>query len=497
MACESAAVGDRYVFSGLAAGLLLAGVPAVLGMQYRVLDDFANSFANNFYEVLLESNDVLEALRVARRMTIQGAWYSPALYLRHQKKQTSEESATYHSRQVDTAAPAQAQAGSEFLALLWIRRPETKPLSLQQLRRELGLDEEAEVSSGQAEAQVKLEKQAGRKLRRGKVEARLAATDCKVMPESVPLFVDEDVDAPLANFIVKPQESGRVSLVFTLWQDGGQIASLVQHVEVVEQKEASQAAQIATGSQSMEADDNALAMTVEKPLELEQEAPSRKRGKKSSKVDAAHADTLVKGIDLDDIVSAGKVGQLSSDDEPAASVPMPKAPPPEPTDEESPAFESGLVSSKSQPVSGDDAEEGASDDIDVGDKIVVGNISGSEGIAIGRGAQASVTKSSGVDLVVIEQIFDQIFSEMKNLAGLKEEDLEDATAEIEELKQEIAKGDEADETFLKRRLRNLARMAPDILDVVTATLANPALGLDMVIRNIAEKAREEAGLDPA
>ena len=130
-----------------------------------------------------------------------------------------------------------------------------------------------------------------------------------------------------------------------------------------------------------------------------------------------------------------------------------------------------------------------------GDKIVVGNISGGEGIAIGRGAQASVTRTTGVDPAVIEQMFDQMFSQMNTLTGVKKQDLEDAMAEIEELKQEVAKGDEADESFLKRRFRNLARMAPEILDVVTAALINPALGLGVVIRRVSEKAREEAGLD--
>jgi hypothetical protein len=37
-------------------------------------------------------------------------------------------------------------------------------------------------------------------------------------------------------------------------------------------------------------------------------------------------------------------------------------------------------------------------------------------------------------------------------------------------------------------------MGPDILDVVTATLVNPAAGIGIAIKKIAQKAREEAGL---
>jgi hypothetical protein len=48
-----------------------------------------------------------------------------------------------------------------------------------------------------------------------------------------------------------------------------------------------------------------------------------------------------------------------------------------------------------------------------------------------------------------------------------------------------------DEGFLSRRFRNIARMPPDILDLVVAMLANPLSGLGVAARNIAEKAKEE------
>ena len=41
------------------------------------------------------------------------------------------------------------------------------------------------------------------------------------------------------------------------------------------------------------------------------------------------------------------------------------------------------------------------------------------------------------------------------------------------------------------RSRNIARIAPDMLDMVVATLANPLAGLGMVVKKIAEKAKEE------
>ncbi len=40
-------------------------------------------------------------------------------------------------------------------------------------------------------------------------------------------------------------------------------------------------------------------------------------------------------------------------------------------------------------------------------------------------------------------------------------------------------------------------MGTDILDVVTATLLNPAAGATLVVKKIAEKARADNGLEPA
>jgi hypothetical protein len=68
-------------------------------------------------------------------------------------------------------------------------------------------------------------------------------------------------------------------------------------------------------------------------------------------------------------------------------------------------------------------------------------------------------------------------------------------AEVQELQssltQSIQKNEKVDESFLSRRFRNIARMAPDELDLVVAMLANPLAGLGVAVKKIAEKAREE------
>lgn len=53
-------------FSGVAQKLLLAGIPAVVAMQYPISDDAAISFARSFYEVIAEEMPVDQAVYEAR-----------------------------------------------------------------------------------------------------------------------------------------------------------------------------------------------------------------------------------------------------------------------------------------------------------------------------------------------------------------------------------------------------------------------------------------------
>jgi hypothetical protein len=264
LACETARLGGQWMFSGLAPSLMLAGVPAVIGMQYPVSDRFANRFAHSFYAALLRQNDVLVALRVARQMNVQAAWYSPVLYLRHRKATPADEviRPTYHTRSIDTAAPAQARAGAAFLARLWIRRPQTQPLTSEQLRRELNVPATTPLSIREETAEIKFEPipveqrpaSDQRKLRRGQVEVKLVGTDCSITPEGIKLFVDEDLDAPPAIFTVRAERPSSLSLIFSLWQEGAQIAAITHRVQVTPDADARTAA-IKTGSQTIPVED--------------------------------------------------------------------------------------------------------------------------------------------------------------------------------------------------------------------------------------------------
>ncbi len=235
LACNTARVGGVTLFSGLAPGLILAGVPAVIGMQYPVDDDYANRFAQNFYAALLEKRDVLAAMHTARRATRGNLWYSPVLYLRCQPpKLAAPQASTYLTRKVDTATPAQALAGKPFLARLWIRRTETPALSDIALRTELGIAEGAMLSLRSGAIDLEFKPVEGRKLRRGEVLVRASGPDCAVEPPEIKLFVDEHLDAPPAIFTAQFRSTApSMPFRFEVHQDGGLILSASHAIEVV------------------------------------------------------------------------------------------------------------------------------------------------------------------------------------------------------------------------------------------------------------------------
>lgn len=89
--CETGRRNGHNVWSGVAASLLRAGIPAVIAMQYAVQDDLAAAFSGALYRALVAGLTIDEAMalgRAAIRMAAQGGrsnvrdWGVPVLYLR-------------------------------------------------------------------------------------------------------------------------------------------------------------------------------------------------------------------------------------------------------------------------------------------------------------------------------------------------------------------------------------------------------------------------------
>jgi hypothetical protein len=82
--CNGARSGSGDIFSSTAAALALAGVPAVIAMQFPVSDKMAITFSSLFYEYLADYYSVQKAL-AQTRIDLKGQriseWISPVLFM--------------------------------------------------------------------------------------------------------------------------------------------------------------------------------------------------------------------------------------------------------------------------------------------------------------------------------------------------------------------------------------------------------------------------------
>lgn len=129
-------------------------------------------------------------------------------------------------------------------------------------------------------------------------------------------------------------------------------------------------------------------------------------------------------------------------------------------------------------------------------RVQVGNISDISGtINIAGGNITTQHTSTGLSAAEIKQLFEGMYAEIEAHPKASTADKADIKAEVKEIQTTLTvavqKNEKVDEGFLSRRFRNIARMAPDILDVLVKTLASPALGIEELVKKIAKKAKEE------
>ncbi len=128
--------------------------------------------------------------------------------------------------------------------------------------------------------------------------------------------------------------------------------------------------------------------------------------------------------------------------------------------------------------------------------VRVGDISDISGnVNVAGGKITTHHTVTGLSAEEIKQLFEGLYTKIEarpNTPAIDKEDLKTDLKEIQAVVTQAAqKNGKVDEGFLSRRFRNIARMAPDLFDVVVATLGNPLAGLGVAAKKIAEKAKEE------
>lgn len=84
-ACQSSLIRGDSLFVGLGPGLVRAGIPAVVAMQFSMPAKAAVEFSKGFYRALARGATVLDAVSQGRRSLVRdNMWFVPTLYLRSQ-----------------------------------------------------------------------------------------------------------------------------------------------------------------------------------------------------------------------------------------------------------------------------------------------------------------------------------------------------------------------------------------------------------------------------
>ena len=109
-----------------------------------------------------------------------------------------------------------------------------------------------------------------------------------------------------------------------------------------------------------------------------------------------------------------------------------------------------------------------------------------KGIIKGRSDTYIIQSNAGDPTRILDLLFEKIDKHTK----LSNQAKADIKNEFQEIQAELRNNNKADEDFIMRRLRNIGRMAPDILEVILATIVHPALGFGIVAKKIAEKAKQ-------
>lgn len=113
-------------------------------------------------------------------------------------------------------------------------------------------------------------------------------------------------------------------------------------------------------------------------------------------------------------------------------------------------------------------------------------------INTGGGDFVGRDKTTGITGADLAQMFKDIYSRIEARPADPNVDKAEVKETVQKIEQEVEKGEQANPSKVERWLKTLKGMAPDIGDVTIACLTNPAAGVAMVIKKIAEKAKAES-----
>jgi hypothetical protein len=121
--------------------------------------------------------------------------------------------------------------------------------------------------------------------------------------------------------------------------------------------------------------------------------------------------------------------------------------------------------------------------------VIQGSISG--GVTVqGRGAKVSVQQISESNDKELSALFDKLYEAIQSRPPDPNIDKEEISETVQRIEQEVKKGDQANDSKLQRWMEGLNKIAPDIVDVILASLGGPVSGITAVLKKVAEHAHQ-------
>lgn len=120
---------------------------------------------------------------------------------------------------------------------------------------------------------------------------------------------------------------------------------------------------------------------------------------------------------------------------------------------------------------------------DIGDKAVV---------AQGK-SQVTYTNQEGAQSAELAALFQKVYQQIEARPPSAAATKEDITETVQKIENEVKEnGEKANETRLQLWVDFLNKMAPDIVDVILASLGGPVSAATAILKKVAERARQPA-----
>jgi hypothetical protein len=126
-----------------------------------------------------------------------------------------------------------------------------------------------------------------------------------------------------------------------------------------------------------------------------------------------------------------------------------------------------------------------------GDTITIRGVGAGAAVAAGRNASATIV--SGYADGWSEKWLAEIHAKIDALKDVPQDEKEDIKGQVQKIDEEIRKGPNAGKSRLEKLINTLSVMAPDIFEVVVATIQSPLAGIGIVVRKIGDKVKLGTG----